>query len=323
MNIRSCILVKNPKLVPPGSIHVQEIDEWIIFKTKTAYERLLTSSKKVTVPKKPSKKVMVPKKSSKKVTVPKKPASTPTRFTTDSAITNYYETHARTTTETQKTRKEIYNALHKLYKIDDLSGLDDALLNRLFDEYDKRVFGGQLRRHLRDHKATITFKANARLTSTAGRCKRQGCHYTMEMAVTMYQNLNVSSTKIQLNGGISCTTKFDCFLITFEHELVHLLFLMGIFSPDDMHGPAFKRIVKNIFGHTKITHNLLIDDKIDVRPERTKADFRAGQLVEFGKKGNVRQGMIVKLNPKKAQIVMRDTKEILVVPYTFIQPITN
>lgn len=230
------------------------------------------------------------------------------------------------------TRRAVMKTIEKQYPGSrNLPKITAAMMESIFDAYDAALFGGRIRRHLKETHSTITFKPNARLTAAAGRCGKAGCHYMMETSTKIFQSLDVSDAKKQRTAGIECTSRLECMLITFEHELIHLLFVTGLASPQDNHGHYFKQAAQTMFAHTSIRHDLLIDErqekigKIDLA--KTKADFRVGQLVTFGKP--VKSGEITKLNPKNAMVLVKDSLQPYAphktynVPYPIIHPVTS
>jgi hypothetical protein len=85
-------------------------------------------------------------------------------------------------------------------------------------------------------------------------------------------------------------------MIVVEHEIIHALFISspnsncvnsdGICAATVSHGPLFVQVVKNIFGHTSTTHELLggkqINHNDEIIPTKlSRKDFQIGDNVYF------------------------------------------
>ena len=168
---------------------------------------------------------------------------------------------------------------------DDAKKWKSTDFSHLFDWYDDYFFNGKLRKQLTDRKTTVDFTIKNRGTKVAGYCKQSGCNYTIAISRPNYENLFKSNEKMYRNGGLPCMDRVHCMLITFEHEMIHLL--TSVFCPEArkvtnrgvakrvMHGKTFKGIAKSRFGQTESKHALLNgfeDTKVDL-------NFKVGEYV--------------------------------------------
>lgn len=211
------------------------------------------------------------------------------------SIGEYYEKYPRTVKQTEETRREILASVPRNAKI------SNELLEYLFQSYDETVFGGRIEEYLRKHHEHITLTGNSHMSHISGRTTEDGHRYSMEFSTQIFDNLKVSKNRPQNTGGIECTSEIECLMITFEHELVHVLMILGFAGPNDNHGPSFQRVLKNIFKHKKIQHNLL-DDKQYGRKFYQGEDFRHGETVRFHYGNKVLTGEILRLDQDTAAI---------------------
>jgi hypothetical protein len=143
----------------------------------------------------------------------------------------------------------------------------------LFTLYDQYFFDGQLTQTLRKRNITLRFVYSERATVTAGSCRgKAGPNSTVtmtfshpimkELASELASELAHSSSKY-MSGGLFCATPIECLQLTLEHEMVHLL--IELYCPEiigkfpqrrNIHGQEFKIMVKNLFGQTRIQHEL-------------------------------------------------------------------
>lgn len=279
-------------------------------------------AKKKAPAKSPAKKVRKEKPATKKKTpakvIPDKVKS-PIRkkveeIKSGETLQEYFARKPITEKEAEATRREIVN----LFPAD--APITDELLWKMFEAYDSRVFHNRIKDYLKDSLSTLTIRGNARLTNSAGRCAKgtNGCSYLMEFATKIFNQLDMK--KNQYSGGLLCKSRIECLALTFEHELIHLLFAMGLAKPEDNHGKYFKELIGETFLHTETKHNLLDGNLgIDVDREKTKKDFSIGQIVNFpDKNDSLELGRIIKLGPSFAQLVNLSNKALVAVRYPFL-----
>ena len=213
-------------------------------------------------------------------------------------------------------------------------GLSERDLTDLFNIYDATFFAGAFRKFFTQKGDTFRVIPSERLRSVAGKCaydpqkSSYACTYWIELAVKVFAQTFSSGQNVQQYriNGLFCHNRLECLQMTLEHEMIHLLMYLWIKcnigsktkSGIGGHGPSFKRLAFNIFGHTETKHSLfegLSDDQPeapkDDRP--TKAQLRVGQKVQI--KGE--EFVIIKLNPTRfrAQNILKGTQ--FDVPYLY------
>ncbi len=99
---------------------------------------------------------------------------------------------------------------------------------------------------------------------------------------------------------------------TILHEIAHALA-----GPEAGHGPAWKAIARRL-GATPASRAHESDAARRTR-EAARAGFRVGDSVEFTGRGEVRTGVIERMNPKRARVRSGDT--VWFVPYPRLRPV--
>jgi hypothetical protein len=180
----------------------------------------------------------------------------------------------------------------------DLQGITKDDLRTLFNLYDDIFFENSFNAYFgRSGSDFSTFFA-PKLTKTAGLCSRQGCVYTIQISSQIMSGLFTSVGKnVHAANGLICRTRLGCLQLVLEHEMIHLLqYIWRDCSSTTSHGPEYRTLVKNIFGHTETTHDLLNAlteeqaQKYSTRHETRKADLATakaelypGVLLQFTK----------------------------------------
>lgn len=208
-------------------------------------------------------------------------------------------------------RKYIYYEIFTKNRIKSVLKIETYHLTKLYKLYDKYIFGNQLKRQIRKTNSKLILELSERKTkSVAGKCSKDGCIYKISMFKYIFTGLNNN-----ISAGVKCKTELDCFLITFEHELVHLMLSIGLYPPNDKHGKNFKYFVKNMFGHLSTTNSLGVEvsDKT-----LTRSDLHLGDIVTFMSRTENIRGKILKLNPKKAVVLSFDDNTRYIIPYTLL-----
>lgn len=93
---------------------------------------------------------------------------------------------------------------------------------------------------------------------------------------------------------------------TILHEIAH-----AVAGPDAAHGPAWKAIARRL-GARPASRAHESDEARRTR-DAAREGFRAGDTVEFIGRGEVRTGVIERMNPKRARVRSGDT--VWLVPY--------
>jgi hypothetical protein len=160
----------------------------------------------------------------------------------------------------------------------DFEELSKEDLEHLFKLYDETFFAGAFGRKLRADGHELEMVPTKILSRTAGRCafdphkRRRRCVYTIEISTQILRDAFVRPATYPV-GGLLCRSRLECMQLTLEHEMVHLLMYMWQKCNDPLgnrrtrrtvvdglvvggHGPTFRRLVLNMFGHTATRHGL-------------------------------------------------------------------
>lgn len=101
---------------------------------------------------------------------------------------------------------------------------------------------------------------------------------------------------------------------TILHEIAHALA-----GPAAGHGPAWKSVARRL-GARPASRAHETDAARRTR-EAAREEFQAGDSVEFTGRGEVRMGVIERMNPKRARVRSGDT--VWFVPYPRLRPLRN
>jgi hypothetical protein len=151
------------------------------------------------------------------------------------------------------------HVVNRYGKSTDLQGMTKDDLRALFNLYDDIFFENSFNAYFgRSGSDFSTFFA-PKLTKTAGMCTKQGCVYTIQISSQIMSGLFTSVGKnVHAANGLICRTRLSCLQLVLEHEMIHLLqYIWRECSSTASHGPEYRTLVKNIFGHTETTHDLL------------------------------------------------------------------
>ena len=113
--------------------------------------------------------------------------------------------------------------------------------------------------------------------------------------------------KVQKVNGIQCRNPLSCMIITFLHELTHLIiFAFCIQYDTTAHPKIFQNITKSLFGHTSYKHELGIDSSITgvTREELKNRKYISFFTEDEDKKPVLIIGKIDKINISKARVTI-------------------
>lgn len=182
---------------------------------------------------------------------------------------------------------------------------------------DDVFFNKQIEKILKSKGIELKFDINSNLTSTAGYCKKiNSKKYILSFSVPIMKKLFSKDEKRYELGGLQCNSKIECIYHVICHELIHLI--VFIECPEMMtskrgHNGIFKKMIKNIFGHTTCGHSLHED--IDTRENRrTRAfeavntKFKIGDTLTTKAGKRTFQGQIMSISSKRVKILTSDKK---------------
>lgn len=231
--------------------------------------------------------------------------------------------------EVERKRRLIYNEILK-----DLGGnsnpvnISTQILQHMFNLYDSEFFNGELDKLIKNTKSVVNFTFG-KGTKTAGMCSGQrtsgSCSYIITIHWIVFNTaFNSNSGKELEVNGLKSTNKIEALQLVFEHELLHLWFMLN--NRPSGHNIEFKNKARDMFLHTHTKHKLLWGEEDD--PERksfSKTDLQVGMTVEYETKTGANKqtmiGSIIKLNPKRAVIKVGPSNYS--VPYELIKNIVE
>ena len=226
-------------------------------------------------------------------------------------------------TEIGRSRRTVFDGMLASGMKPNFTSLSRNDLERLYRLYDDVFFGGQISAKLRSLGENTTLDFDVTSSARAkygGVCKTQyrplapgkkplptdivqnrSCHYTLAFPSVLYAGLFTKGETRLANAGTTCDSRLLCLMLTFEHELTHLL--MGMYGYDQKyqsskvvskyggfatpktemkysaHGPLFRCFLTTVFGHTEFKHGLLNGEFDEEAAERTVNDFSVGDWV--------------------------------------------
>lgn len=159
---------------------------------------------------------------------------------------------------------------HNLYRQSDHKTVIDARdMAFVFEAFDSVYFNGSLWKIICTEEATLEFRISRShhnlhphfTDNTAGYCFRQTEKiYTLEILLSLFESLFKSTRrKFYVTFDVPCTTRLECFLHVFAHELCHLVLQRFCYEKvcNDQHGELFMKMAKNLFGQGTYTHKLM------------------------------------------------------------------
>jgi hypothetical protein len=160
--------------------------------------------------------------------------------------------------------KKNHNIIRKFLNIDSKKFiLTDLIIKKLFIIFDKLYFKNLIEDKLYDNRIDIDFGVSNKFKNAAGMCKYRNNKVELIFSSYIIEKIHQDKFKsIEING-ILCYDITDVLINLMEHEITHLiLFLYDKYTHDvkSGHNHQFKNLVVNMYGHTKITHDLLSGD---------------------------------------------------------------
>lgn len=194
--------------------------------------------------------------------------------------------------------------------------LSEILLQELFIFYDKYFFCGLLSAQAKFHNLEYTFRIG-KGTKTAGCCSLLDGKIIITLHHETFENITPENIKTLTVNGLVPLDKLNAIMIVFEHELLHAGFRTSsqAQAQEENHGPLFKKMALNLFGHTEITHQLLLpNDK-----KFTLSDFKKDDRIIVNIKGTLSPATVVKINKTRMRIILDDRTQYDVNPICVTQ----
>lgn len=202
-----------------------------------------------------------------------------------------------------KTRKIYGKALEKSKHFNQGNfikfGTDD--LRYLFELYDLYFFDRFFNKNYREN---IFFRLSSKMTRAGGKTTYMKHANTCEICLStalIFQTFHDVTREVKVNG-IVCHDRLEASMSVLEHEIIHLLEWV-LFGSSSCSQPRFKRLSRNIFSHTDVTHQLV------TQTERAQKKFnlRVGDEVLFEYDGKTYRGIISRIT-KRATVMVKDSK---------------
>jgi len=176
-------------------------------------------------------------------------------------------------------------------------------LKRLFDEYDHRFFGGNIKETLGD--IPLHFGLSKRMTSSGGKTAR----YTGRADGKQWYEISVSTAILFgcFNGddhrpitasGIVCRDRLDALQRVMEHEIVHLVEMLLCGKSSCAHA-RFHSITRRFFGHTENMHQLITPREKAI----VQFGIKTGMTVRFRFDGVEHRGVVNRINKRATVLV--------------------
>ena len=201
--------------------------------------------------------------------------------------------------------------LKYIFKSEKIIDLTDQQIEKSFLIIDWIYFNNALMNKIKKMKYQISFFASNKLTKTAGKLeyfiyKQHDIEiwrkYILTISKKIIENLFCNNEKNLMNGGLLCYNSVHCFIITLQHEIVHLIiYLFCIKFNKPSHSTLFKWIVYNLFEHTEVEHRLLWGDynNNQAKLENFRASLKLGDTIKTNEyKNKFIIGKIHKINYK-------------------------
>lgn len=213
-------------------------------------------------------------------------------------------------TKIRKMGKEIFHKLIEESKyltdpnFDQISEKDIAGMFWLYDEF---FFDNFFKNN---YKNKIGFRLSSRMTRTGGKAtmKMRWGKISYEICLSselLFRTFDDVKRKVEVNG-IVCNNRLEAAMKIMEHEIIHLL-EMVLFGDSSCSAPRFRRIVKNIFGHTDVTHKLVTQRERAYK----KMGLKIGDRVRFSYNRGYLEGIIYRIT-KRATVMVQGKKGIYI-----------
>ena len=192
-----------------------------------------------------------------------------------------------------KTIKENHIKIKNELKMNlDKFKLSKAIVTKLFLIFDKIYFKNLIQDKLHNNNINLSFGISNKYKNVAGMCIYH--RNNMEIIFSNYIITKIYDSKfksIAING-LLCYDIVDVMINLMEHEITHLILFIYDRYKDDVksgHNSQFKDIVYNMYGHTKITHDLLTGDIEEYNKCKDKAcdEVKIGMKIECGKNSGI------------------------------------
>jgi len=183
-----------------------------------------------------------------------------------------------------------------------------ADLGTMFQLTDELFFGGEIGRFVEaNFDRPLTFRLSTRMTRAGGTTTMVQSHRNprdAEFEIAIATTPLFSSFKyenVAKVGGVRCDSRLEALQRIMEHEMIHLVELLGT-GDSNCHARPFRALVRNYFGHRESNHQLMTPTDI----ARKQLGIRCGDAVVFQVDGSRYRGYVNRIT-KRATVLVEDS----------------
>jgi len=182
-----------------------------------------------------------------------------------------------------------------------------ADLGMLFQVTDELFFAGEIGRYVEKHFAKpLTFRLSTRMTTAGGTTtmfKPGSKDGETEFEIAIATTPLFGTFKLESHaevGGVRCSSRLEALQRIMEHEVVHLVELLGT-GDSNCQAKPFRAMVRNYFGHRESNHQLMTPSDV----ARKQLGIRCGDTVIFHVDGSRYRGFVNRIT-KRATVLVKD-----------------
>lgn len=186
-----------------------------------------------------------------------------------------------------------------------------ADLGMLFQLTDELFFAGEISRYVETNFVKpLTFRLSTRMTTAGGTTtmfKPGSSDRETEFEIAIATTPLFGTFKFESHakvGGVQCRSRLEALQRIMEHEVVHLVELLGT-GDSNCQAKPFRAMVKNYFGHRESNHQLMTPSDV----ARKQLGIRCGDSVTFKVDGARRKGFVNRIT-KRATVLVEDPSGI-------------
>ena len=186
-------------------------------------------------------------------------------------------------------------------------GIAPADLGTLFQLTDELFFCGRIGRFVEaNFEKPLTFRLSTRMTKAGGTTTMIQSHVnpretSFEIAIAttpLFSSFKLENESVV--GGVKCSSRLEALQKIMEHEIMHLVELLGT-GDSNCHARPFRSLVRNYFGHRESNHQLMTPTDV----ARKQHGIRCGDSVVFRIDGTQRKGYVNRIT-KRATVLVKD-----------------
>lgn len=188
---------------------------------------------------------------------------------------------------------------------EEITGEDVATLFALYDE---QYFAGWLGRMIEQNSPRpMRFRVSSRMTKAGGKTTRRPIRgafrkrrYAYEIAIAtrlLFLSFADAQREVRI-GGVACRSRIEALQRVMEHEIIHLIELLQ-WGQSSCNQPRFKKLIRNIFGHTEVRHDLVTP----AEDAAVKHQVAVGSMVRFELEGRQLSGRVNRITRRATVLV--------------------